>query len=72
MLLQRGRNSDAIAVLTLNVEQYPTSATAFDGLAEAYAQDGQKSQAIANYHKALELDAKNQKAADRLKELEQK
>jgi CubicO group peptidase (beta-lactamase class C family) len=72
MLLQRGRNSDAIAVLTLNVEEYPKSATAYDRLAEAYAQDGQKSQAIANYLKALELDAKNQKAADALKELEQK
>jgi CubicO group peptidase (beta-lactamase class C family) len=72
MLLQRTRNSDAIAILTLNVEEYPKSATAYDGLAEAYTQDGQKPQAIANYHKALELDAKNQKAADGLKELEQK
>jgi CubicO group peptidase (beta-lactamase class C family) len=72
MLLQRGRTSDAIAILTLNVEEYPKSARSYDGLADAYAQDGQKPQAIANYHKALELDPNNQSAADRLKELEQK
>ena len=72
MLLQRGRNSDAIAILKLNVEEYPKSAVAYDGLADAYAQDGQKPQAIANYHKSVELDPKDQNAMDRLKELEQK
>jgi CubicO group peptidase (beta-lactamase class C family) len=72
MLLQRGRNSDAIAILKLNVEEYPKSAVAYDGLADAYAQDGQKPQAIANYHKSVELDSKDQNAMDRLKELEQK
>jgi CubicO group peptidase (beta-lactamase class C family) len=72
MLLQRGRNSDAITILKLNVEEYPKSAIAYDGLADAYAQDGQKPQAIANYHKSLELDPKDQNATDRLKELEQK
>jgi len=41
-------------------------------LAEAYAKDGQKQQAIANYRKSLELDPKNQDATDKLKELEQK
>jgi Flp pilus assembly protein TadD len=41
-------------------------------LAEAYAKDGQKQQAIANYRKSLELDPKNQNAANKLKELEQK
>ena len=72
MLLQRGRNSDAIAILKLNVEEYPKSAIAYDGLADAYAQDGQKPPAIANYHKSLELDPKDQNATDRLRELEQK
>ena len=41
-------------------------------MAEAYAKDGQKQQAITNYRKALELDPKNQNAANKLKELEQK
>jgi Tfp pilus assembly protein PilF len=72
MLLQKGRKSDAIAIFKLNVEEFPKSARSYDGLAEAYAQDGQKPQAIAGYHKALELDPKNQDATDRLKELEQK
>jgi predicted TPR repeat methyltransferase len=41
-------------------------------LAEAYAKDGQKQRAVANYRKFLELDPKNQNAAAKLKELEQK
>lgn len=72
LLLQKGRNSDAIAVLKLNVEEYPKSTIAYDSLAAAYAQDGRKPQAIANYQKSLELDPKDQNATDRLKELEQK
>jgi D-alanyl-D-alanine-carboxypeptidase/D-alanyl-D-alanine-endopeptidase len=70
LLLQKDRNADAIAILKLNVEEYPKSAGGYDALAEAYAQAGQKPQALANYRKALELDAKDPIAADRLKELE--
>ena len=72
MLLEKGRNADAIAIFKLNVEEYPKSGNVYDSLAEAYAKDGQKQQAIANYRKSLELDPKNQNAADKLKELEQK
>jgi CubicO group peptidase (beta-lactamase class C family) len=72
LLLEKGRNADAIAILNLNVEECPKSANAYDSLAEAYAKDGQKQQAIANYRKSLELNPKNQNAADKLKELEQK
>jgi Flp pilus assembly protein TadD len=72
MLFQKGRNSDAIAIFRLNVEEYPKSGNRYDSLAEAYAKDGQKQQAIANYRKSLELDPQNQNAADKLKELEQK
>jgi CubicO group peptidase (beta-lactamase class C family) len=71
-LLGLGRNSDAIAILKLNAEEYPKSANVYDSLAEAYEKDGQKQLAIANYRKALDLDPKNQKAADKIKELEQK
>jgi tetratricopeptide (TPR) repeat protein len=71
-LLEKGRNAAAIAILSLNVEEYPKSGDVYDSLAEAYAKDGQKQQAIANYHKFLELDPKNQNAATKLKELEQK
>jgi len=72
MLLEKGRNADAIAIFKLNVEEYPKSGDAYDSLAEAYAKDGQKQQAIDNYRKCLELDPKNQDAANKLKELEQK
>ena len=72
MLLEKGRNADAIAIFKLNVEEYPKSGNAYDSLAEAYSKDGQKQQAITNYRKSLELDPKNQNAANKLKELEQK
>jgi tetratricopeptide (TPR) repeat protein len=72
MLLQKGRNADAIAIFNLNIEEYPKSANVYDSLAEAYAKDGQKQKAIDNYRKSLELDPKNQNAADKLKDLEQK
>ena len=72
MLLEKGRNADAIAIFKLNVEEYPKSGNVYDSLAEAYAKDGQKQQAITNYRKVLELDPKNQNAANKLKELEQK
>jgi CubicO group peptidase (beta-lactamase class C family) len=72
MLLEKGRDADAIAILKLNVEEYPKSGNVYDSLADAYAKDGQKEQAIANYRKALEIDPKNQNAADKLKGLENK
>lgn len=72
MLLEKGRNADAIAIFKLNVEEYPKSGNVYDSLAEAYAKDGQKQLVINNYRKALELDPKNQNAANKLKELEQK
>jgi hypothetical protein len=71
-LLGLGRNADAIAILKLNAEEYPKSANVYDSLAEAYEKDGQKQPAIANYRKALELDPKNQKVADKIKQLEEK
>jgi CubicO group peptidase (beta-lactamase class C family) len=72
MLLEKARNAEAIAIFKLNVEEYAKSGNVYNSLAEAYAKDGQKQQAITNYRKALELDPKNQNAANKLKELEQK
>src|SRR5262249_42607570 len=69
-LLQKNRISDAIAIFQLNVEEYPKSGNAYDSLADAYAKDGQKQKAIANYRQSLKLDPKNQNAADQLRELE--
>jgi tetratricopeptide (TPR) repeat protein len=72
LLLDEKRNSDAIAIFKLNVEEYPKSGNAYDSLAEAYSRDNQKQLAVENYRKSLELDPKNQNAADKLKELQQK
>jgi CubicO group peptidase (beta-lactamase class C family) len=72
MLLEKGRNAEAIAIFKLNVEEYPKSGNVYDSLAEAYANDGQKQLAIENYRKSLEMDPKNQNAVDKLKELEKK
>jgi CubicO group peptidase (beta-lactamase class C family) len=72
MLLEKDRNADAITIFKLNVEEHPKSGNVYDSLAEAYAKDGQNQQAIANYRKSLELDPKNQSAANKLKLLEQK
>jgi CubicO group peptidase (beta-lactamase class C family) len=72
ILLEKGRNADAITIFKLNVEEYPKSGNVYDSLADAYAKDGQKQQAIANYRKSLEHDPINQNAENKLKELEQK
>ena len=72
MLLQRDRVGDAIAILKLNVEEFPKSADAYEGLGEAYEKGGQNELAIASYRKALEIDPKNEEAKGRLKGLEKK
>lgn len=70
MLLERKRTPDAIAVFKLNAEEYPKSGNVYARLAEAYEKDGQKQLAIENYRKAVEIDANDQGAKDRLKALE--
>jgi tetratricopeptide (TPR) repeat protein len=55
-LLRQGNNAVAIAVFQLNVETHAKSANAYDSLAEAYADAGNKALAIENYRKALALD----------------
>ncbi len=72
MLLEKDRTSDAIAIFKLNAEEYAKSSNVYDSLAEAYAKNGQNQLAIDNYRKSLELDPKNENAAKKLKELEQK
>lgn len=69
-LLGRGRLPEAIAVLEMNVLAFPASWNAYDSLAEALAQAGQRSEAIRNYRKSLELNPGNTNGQDRLKELE--
>jgi uncharacterized membrane protein len=60
---------EAIGILQLNVAAYPQSGNVYDSLAEAYMDDGNKPQAIANYQKSLELNPKNHGAVEMLGKL---
>jgi uncharacterized membrane protein len=60
---------NAIRIFQLNVEAYPQSSNVYDSLGEAYLDDGNKPQAIANYRKSRELNPKNRGAAEVLRRL---
>jgi len=68
-LLERKKVREAIEIFKLNVEAYPASANVYDSLGEAYMDDGNKPQAIANYQKSLQLNPKNRGAVDMLRKL---
>jgi len=70
-LLRGNKIAESIAVFKLNVELYPKSANVYDSLGEAYAANGEKELAIANYRKSLELDDRNAGAKAMLKKLGQ-
>ena len=59
----------AIRILQLNVEAYPKSSNVYDSLGEAYMNDGNKAQAIANYQKSLQLNPRNGGAVKMLQKL---
>jgi CubicO group peptidase (beta-lactamase class C family) len=69
-LLALKRVEDALVVFKQIVADYPSSANAYDSLAEAYEVQGNKSAAIENYKRSLELNPKNENAAEHLKKLE--
>jgi tetratricopeptide (TPR) repeat protein len=58
-LIRVKKFKEAIRILQLNVEAYPQSGNVYDSLGEAYMDDGNKPQAIANYQKSLQLNPKN-------------
>jgi uncharacterized membrane protein/archaellum component FlaF (FlaF/FlaG flagellin family) len=60
---------EAIRILQLNVEAFPQSGNVYDSLGEAYMDDGDKLQAIANYQKSLQLNPKNGNAVVMLRKL---
>ncbi|HEY4617190.1 MAG TPA: tetratricopeptide repeat protein [Flavobacterium sp.] len=53
----------------MNTFAYPNSANVFDSLGEAYMNKGDKTLAIKNYEKSLELNPNNGNAKDMLTEL---
>jgi len=68
-LIRANNFKAAIRILQLNVEAYPQSGNVYDSLGEAYMDDGNKTQAIANYQKSLQLNPKNGGAVLMLRKL---
>jgi len=65
------KSEQGINVFLLATKLYPNSANLFDGLGEGYYFMDNKTQAIENFEKSLELNAQNQHAIDRLKQLKE-
>ena len=70
-LLEQKKVPEAIALLKLNVEFYPTAWNVYDSLADAYMANGEKDLAITNYKKSLELNPQNENGREKLKKLGQ-
>jgi len=68
-LIQAEKYKEAVRIFELNVEAYPQSSNVYDSLGEAYMDDGNKAQAVANYQKSLELNPKNGNAVVMLRRL---
>jgi tetratricopeptide (TPR) repeat protein len=68
-LLQAHKFKQAIRIFQLNVETYPQSGNTWDSLAEAYMDDGDKAQAIADYQRSLQLNPRNVNAVKMLQKL---
>jgi len=71
-LLGENKMNAAIEVFKINTEMFPNSSNAFDSLAEAYMNSGNKELAIKNYEKSLELNPQNTNALEQLKKLGKK
>ena len=63
---------EAIAMLTMNVVNYPASSNAYDSLGDAYAKKGDTAKTIANYKKALQLKPGAVETAQKLKAMQDK
>jgi hypothetical protein len=68
-LVKANKLEQAIRIFQLNVEAYPNSGNTYDSLAEAYMDDGNKLQAIANYKRSLQLNPGNNNAVKMLQKL---
>lgn len=70
-LVQAKRVKDAVEVFKLNVEAYPNSANVYDSLAESYLLDGNRTEAIKNYEKALQINPDFQSSQEALRRLKE-
>jgi CubicO group peptidase (beta-lactamase class C family) len=71
-MIATGRIREAIAVFNLNVMEYPQSFNVWDSRGEAYMLNGEKTKAIMDYKKSLELDPYSMNAIKKLNELGEK
>ncbi len=68
-LFEVRRLAEAKAVFEYNLQQYPTSAYSYDGLADIAAAEGDIAKAIALFEKSLGIDPKNEYAIEGLARL---
>jgi Flp pilus assembly protein TadD len=68
-LLAAKQFADAIGAFRINVTMYPKSSNVYDSLGEAYMNNGDRSLAIENYQRSLDLDSTNNNAVQMLKKL---
>ena len=68
-LMGEKRLDQALAILKLNVDEYPRSSNVYDSLGEAYMMAGQREFAIQYYRKSLVLDPGNENARAMLEKL---
>ncbi len=61
-LLHAKQTRDAVRIFQLNTETYPKSGNTWDSLGEAYMDDGDKVDAVANYRKSLAVNPANRNA----------
>jgi dienelactone hydrolase len=68
-LLDQGKTSEATELFKVAVAMFPESSNSYADLGEAYYRAGDKTKAVENFKKALELNRENYFAMDRLKQL---
>jgi CubicO group peptidase (beta-lactamase class C family) len=67
--LSLNKFEEAIGIFKMNCIANPNSFNAFDSLAEAFMNKGDKKLAIKNYEKSLQLDPTNENAMDMIKKM---
>jgi CubicO group peptidase (beta-lactamase class C family) len=70
VLLKQDKNNEALEIFKLNISLNPKSGDLYDSMAEAYKKIGDKKLAIENFKRCMELNPKNDYAAEQLKKLQ--
>lgn len=69
MLLLTDKPEEALAIFQENVNTYPTDASTYNDLGEAFAETGDLKSAIVSYEKALEINPQNINAKEILRHI---